>query len=62
MGEEFQLAGQPILEIRAVGTAPIARLDIVRNNHYVFSHQPTPAANREVIASAASWHPLASLS
>ena len=45
MGEEFQLAGQPTLEIRAVGTAPITRLDIVRNNRYVFSTAP----NRETL-------------
>ena len=43
MGEEFPLAGQPTLEIRAVGTAPITRLDIVRNNRYVYSTAP----NRE---------------
>ena len=40
MGEEFQLAGRPTLEIHALGTAAIAKLDIVRNNHYVFSTQP----------------------
>ncbi len=40
MGEEFQLAGQPTLEIRAAGTAPITRLDVVRNNRYVFSTEP----------------------
>ena len=45
MGEEFQLAGQPTLEIRALGTAPITRLDIVRNNRYVYSTAP----NRETL-------------
>ncbi len=40
MGEEFQLAGQPTLEIRAVGTAAITRLDVIRNNRYVFSTAP----------------------
>ena len=45
MGEEFQLAGQPTLEIRALGTASIAKLDIVRNNRYVFSSAP----NRETL-------------
>jgi len=45
MGEEFQLAGQPTLEIRVLGTAPITRLDIVRNNRYVFSTAP----NREAL-------------
>jgi hypothetical protein len=45
MGEEFPLAGQPTLEIRAVGTAPVTKLDIVRNNRYVFSTAP----NRETV-------------
>jgi hypothetical protein len=40
MGEDFPLAGQPTLEIRAAGTAPITRLDIVRNNRYLFSTAP----------------------
>jgi hypothetical protein len=40
MGEEFHLAGKPTLEIRAVGTAPIVKLDIVRNNRYVYSAAP----------------------
>ena len=40
MGEEFQLAGQPTFEIRALGTAPINKLDIIRNNRYVFSTVP----------------------
>jgi hypothetical protein len=45
MGEEFQLAGRPTLEIRVVGTAAVSRLDIVRNNRYVFSTAP----NREKV-------------
>jgi len=45
MGEEFPLADRPTLEIRAVGTAPITRLDIVRDNRYVFSAAP----NRETL-------------
>ena len=36
MGEEFTLAGKPTLEIQARGTAPIAKLAIVRNNQYVY--------------------------
>ena len=45
MGEEFQLAGQPTFEIRALGTAAITKLDIIRNNRYVFSTVP----NRETL-------------
>ena len=45
MGEEFQLAGQPTFEIRALGTAAISKLDIIRNNRYVFSTAP----NRETL-------------
>jgi len=40
MGEEFRLAGPPTLEIHAVGTAPITKLDVVRNQRYVFSTAP----------------------
>ena len=35
--------GKPTLDIRAVGTAPIAKLDIVRNNHFVYSKTPNTA-------------------
>ena len=44
MGEEFPLAGQPTLEIHALGTGPIARMDIIRNNRYVFSTAPNRAS------------------
>jgi hypothetical protein len=43
MGEEFTLAGKPTLEIQAVGTGPIAKVDIVRNNRYVYSASPNTA-------------------
>jgi hypothetical protein len=43
MGEEFNLAGKPELEIRAAGTVPIVKLDIVCNNRYVFSAAPNKA-------------------
>ena len=46
MGDEFQLAGQPTLEIRGLGTAAITKLDVIRNNRYVFSSAP----NRETLA------------
>ena len=39
-GQEFQLGGPPTLEIQATGSAPITRLDIVRNNRYVYSTAP----------------------
>ena len=44
MGEEFALAGWPTLEIQARGTAPIAKLEIIRNNRYVYSGSPNAAA------------------
>jgi hypothetical protein len=40
MGEEFTLPGKPTLEIRAAGTAAIVKLEIVRNNRYVYSATP----------------------
>jgi hypothetical protein len=44
MGQEFTSPGKPTLEIHALGTAPITRLDIVRNNQYVYSTAPNRAA------------------
>jgi hypothetical protein len=44
MGEECLISGKPILQIHAVGTSPIAKLDIVRNNNYVYSASPNRSA------------------
>jgi len=43
MGEEFAISAKPTLEIRALGSGPIAKLDIVRNNQYVYSVSPNTA-------------------
>ena len=43
MGEEFSLAGKPTLVIHARGTVPIVKLEIVRNNQYVYSTAPNTA-------------------
>jgi hypothetical protein len=40
MGQEFTSTGNPTFEIRAVGTAPIVKLDIIRNNQYVYTTAP----------------------
>jgi hypothetical protein len=40
MGEAFETAQLPTLEIQAQGTTPIARLHIIRNNRYVYSTEP----------------------
>jgi hypothetical protein len=42
MGDEFALPSsqKPTLEIHALGTVPIAKLDVVRNNQYVYSAEP----------------------
>ena len=45
MGQEFTSPMKPTLEIHAFGTGPITRLDIVRNNQYVYSSSP----NRPVV-------------
>ncbi|HEX3655041.1 MAG TPA: hypothetical protein VHV55_04510 [Pirellulales bacterium] len=37
MGDRFETAEKPTLSIEAHGTAPIARLHIVKNNKYVYS-------------------------
>ncbi|MCS7168282.1 MAG: hypothetical protein RMI91_03990 [Gemmatales bacterium] len=40
MGDIFESAERPTLEIHAVGTADIAQVHIIRNNRYVYSAQP----------------------
>jgi hypothetical protein len=44
MGEEFAEPGKPTFEIRAQGARPIVKLDVVRNNRYVYSAAPRQAA------------------
>jgi len=39
-GESFSLPHPPRFDIRVEGTAPIAQIDLVRNNRYVFRAQP----------------------
>ncbi len=40
MGDEFTLDGKPRLEVEVIGTAPIERIHIIRNNKYVYSIAP----------------------
>ncbi len=40
MGDEFSTSQPPRLQIRAIGTQPIAELVVVRNNRVVYSHTP----------------------
>lgn len=40
MGEEFNSPERPSLELRVTGTAPIARIDLVRNNAYIYTTSP----------------------
>jgi hypothetical protein len=40
MGDEFSSSDKPVLELRATGTAKIARVDLVRNNEYIYSTEP----------------------
>ena len=40
MGDAFSTATMPELQIRLVGTAPIAKVDIVKDNQYVYSKDP----------------------
>jgi hypothetical protein len=39
-GESFSLPHPPRFEIRVEGTAPVAQIDVIRNNRYVFRAQP----------------------
>jgi hypothetical protein len=40
MGDTFTSAERPALQIKAFGSAPVARLHVIRNNKYVFSTEP----------------------
>jgi hypothetical protein len=40
MGESVTSSAAPRLRIHAVGTGPLARIDVVRNGRYVFSTEP----------------------
>lgn len=40
MGDSFSTTEKPTLHIQAHGTAPIARLHVIRDNRYVFSTEP----------------------
>jgi hypothetical protein len=40
MGDEFETAERPTLSIEAFGTAPIARLHIIRDNKYLDTSEP----------------------
>ncbi len=39
-GDIFTASGKPRLEIRVEGTAPIAKVEVIRDNQFVFSNQP----------------------
>ncbi|MBW3541229.1 MAG: hypothetical protein KY476_13255, partial [Planctomycetes bacterium] len=43
MGDEFETAERPRLEIRVHGAAPIARVYVVRDDEYVFTARPDKA-------------------
>ena len=40
LGEEFAAPGPPTLDVRIAAPAPIARIDVVRDNRFVYSQQP----------------------
>ena len=40
MGEQFQTRERPALTVKLEGTAPFARVVVVKNNQYVYSSEP----------------------
>jgi hypothetical protein len=40
MGEEFSTTERPDLQLKVSGTAPVARVDLVRNNQYIYTTLP----------------------
>ncbi|MCX7818598.1 MAG: hypothetical protein N2652_05235 [Kiritimatiellae bacterium] len=43
MGEEFSIRGRPTLQVRLRGTAPFARVHIIRDGAYVHTEEPNSA-------------------
>jgi hypothetical protein len=46
MGSEFTAAEVPPLEVAVVGTAEIERIDVIKDNRVVYSHQPNPPSRQ----------------
>jgi hypothetical protein len=44
MGEQFETAEPPALNVKLDGTAPFARVVVVKNNRYVYSTEPRTAS------------------
>ncbi len=44
MGEAFETAESPALTVKLTGTAPFAKVQIVKDNHYVYSTEPHTAS------------------
>jgi hypothetical protein len=40
MGDEFKCSGQPRFHVVVKGTGPIAQVDLIRNNDFVYSQKP----------------------
>lgn len=47
MGEEFTTSDRPSLKLKVHGTAPIARVDLIRNNNYIYN-PPTDSKDVEL--------------
>jgi hypothetical protein len=44
MGDQFETKTFPTIKVKLIGTAPFAKVTIVRDNQYVYSVQPNKAA------------------
>ncbi len=44
MGDQFETAEPPFLTVKLVGTAPFAKVHIIKNNHYVYTTEPKTAS------------------
>ncbi len=40
MGEEFTCTGRPLLHVKVQGTAPIASVELIRDNEFVYTQRP----------------------
>jgi hypothetical protein len=44
MGDQFETSGLPTLKVRLVGTAPFAKVHVIKDNRYAYSTEPKTAA------------------
>ena len=56
MGDEFEIKEKPVFRVKIIGTEPLARVHVIKDNTYVYTVQPN---KREVEFQWRDSHPTA---